>query len=103
MATIASMDLVVEFMRHNTMMNARLLEACSALTPEQLGATVVGTYGTVGATLVHTSNSQLGYAARVLDTERPERVDEEPFPGFEVVAERFALGNAQLEEAATKA
>jgi uncharacterized damage-inducible protein DinB len=97
------MDLIVEFMRHNTMMNERLVEACRGLTPEQLGATVVGTYGTIGATLVHTSNSQLGYAARVLDSERPPRIDEDPFPGFGVVAERFALGNARLEEAATRA
>jgi uncharacterized damage-inducible protein DinB len=96
------MDLVVEFMKHNPMMNERLVEACRQLTPEQLGATAVGTYGTIGATLVHVSNAQLGYAARVLDIERPERIDEDPFPGFEVVAERFALGNAHLEEAATK-
>jgi len=96
------MNLVVEFMKHNTMMNERLMEACRRLTTEQLGATAVGTYGTIGATLVHTSNGQLGYAARVLDVERPARVDEDPFPGIEVMAERFALGNAQLEEAATR-
>jgi uncharacterized damage-inducible protein DinB len=31
---------------------------------------------------------------------RPERLLEDPFPGFEVLAERFAHGDAQLEEAA---
>ncbi len=94
------MDLLVEFFRHNAMMNGRLMEACRRLSPEQLGATATGTYGSVGATLVHIANSQEGYAARLLDTERPERLPEEPFPGFEALAERFGHGDAQLEEAA---
>jgi uncharacterized damage-inducible protein DinB len=43
------MDLLVEFFRHNSMMNTRLLEACQELSPEQLGATLTGTYGSIGA------------------------------------------------------
>jgi uncharacterized damage-inducible protein DinB len=97
------MDLLVGFFRHNTMMNQRLMDTCRRLSPEQLGATATGTYGSVGATLVHIANSQAGYAARLLETERPERLPEDPFPGFGALAERFALGNAQLEEAATRA
>jgi uncharacterized damage-inducible protein DinB len=97
------MDLLVEFFKHNAMMNQRLMEACRGLSSEQLGATATGTYGTIGATLVHIANAQEGYAARLLDVERPERLDEDPFPGFEVVAEHLAHGDAQLEEAATKA
>jgi uncharacterized damage-inducible protein DinB len=97
------MDVVVEFFRHNTMMNERLVAACRDLSTEQLGATATGTYGTLGATLVHIANAQTGYAARFLGTERPERLEEDPFPGFQVLEERFAMGNAQLEEAATKA
>jgi uncharacterized damage-inducible protein DinB len=97
------MDLLVEFFRHNTMMNRRLMEACRQLPPEQLGAMATGTYGSIGGTLVHIANSQVGYAARVLDTERPERLPEDPFPGFEALAERFAQGDAQLEEAAMQA
>lgn len=97
------MDLLTELFRHNSMMNERLLRACHRLTPEQLEATATGTYGTIGATLVHIANSQEGYAARLLDAERPERLPEEPFPGFEDVEERMAHGNAQLEEAASQA
>ena len=97
------MDLLVEFFRHNAMMNQRLVEVCRRLSPEQLDATATGTYGSVGATLVHIANAQEGYAARFLGTERPERLPEEPFPGFESLAERFANGDAQLEEAATQA
>ena len=97
------MDLPVEFFLHNAMMNRRLVEACRQLAPEQLGATATGTYGSIGATLVHVANAQEGYAARLLDTERPERLPEDPFPGFEALAERFAHGDAQLEEAAAQA
>ena len=97
------MDPLVEFFRHNSMMNRRLMEACRQLSPEQLGATAIGTYGTIGATLVHVANAQEGYAARLLDIDRPERLPEDPFPGFDVVAERFAHGDTQLEEAATHA
>jgi uncharacterized damage-inducible protein DinB len=97
------MDLLREFFRHNSMMNGRLVEACRRLPLEHLDATATGTYGSIGATLIHIANSQEGYAARLLDTERPERLPEDPFPGFEALAERFARGNAQLEEAATRA
>jgi len=97
------MDLLTEFFRHNAMMNRRLVEACRQLSPEQLGATATGTYGSIGATLVHIANSQEWYAVRLLDTERLERLPEDPFPGFEALAERFAHGDAQLEMAATHA
>jgi uncharacterized damage-inducible protein DinB len=97
------MDLMSEFFRHNSMMNERLLEACRPLSAEQLGATATGTYGTVGATLVHIANAQVGYAARFLGTERPERLPEDPFPGIEAVDERLAMGNRQLQEAAAQA
>jgi uncharacterized damage-inducible protein DinB len=97
------MDLMVDFFKHNTMMNRQLVEACRPLTSEQLGAMATGTYGSIGATLVHIANAQVGYAARLLDSERPERLQEDPFPGFETLAERFALGDAQLEEAAGQA
>jgi uncharacterized damage-inducible protein DinB len=94
------MDLLVELFRHNTMMNRRLVEACRPLTAEQLATTTTGTYGSVGATLVHIANGQIGYAARLLDVERPDPLPEDPFPGFEALTERFAQGDAQLEEAA---
>jgi uncharacterized damage-inducible protein DinB len=100
---MADMDLLSEFFRHNAMMNERLLEACKQLSPEQLDATSVGTYGGIGATLVHIANAQEGYAARFLGTERPERLPEDSFPGFEALAARFANGNAQLQEAAARA
>jgi uncharacterized damage-inducible protein DinB len=97
------MDLSVEFFRHNALMNRRLVDACRHLTREQLGTTAAGTYGTIGATLVHIANSQVGYAARLSGNQRPEGLTEDPFPGFEALAERFALGDAQLEKLAEQA
>lgn len=97
------MDVLTEFFKHNSMMNGRLLEACWDLTPEQLDSTVEGTYGTIGATLVHIANSQVGYTARFLAAERPDPLPEDPFPGFAALAERFAYGDDMLERAAERA
>ena len=97
------MDVLVELFRHNTMMNERLLATCRSLDAEQLGSSAEGTYGSIGATLVHVANAQLGYAARLLERERPPRLPEEPFPGFEVLEESFRRGDAELEEAAAGA
>ena len=97
------MDLIGHLFQHNTMMNQRLVEACRALAPDQLDASVLGTYGTVGATLVHIANAQAAYAARLLDTSRPEPLPENPFPGFDALTERLALGDTQLESAVSQA
>ena len=94
------MDLAVEFFKHNSMMNERLLETCRQLSPEQLGATAVGTYGSIGATLVHIANSQMGYSRRLLDAELTRPLTEDPFPGMDLLAERLSLGNTRLEQAA---
>lgn len=97
------MDVIREFFRHNTMMNERIVDACRGLADEQLAATVEGTYGTVGATLVHIANSQVSYATSFTGDDRPERLPEDPFPGFDPIDERFALGNGALEAVAAQA
>lgn len=96
------MDVVIELFRHNSMMNRRLLEACRGLSPDQLEATVPGTYGGIAATLVHIANSQMGYAGRFLGEARPEPLPERPFSGFERLAARFEDGNARLEQVAAR-
>ncbi len=93
------MNVLLELMRQNTHANQRILEACRGLDADQLTTGLVGTFGNIGATLVHVANGQVGYAARLLDRERPERLPEDPFPGFEALSDRFAQGNAELEEA----
>ena len=59
-----SMDLLAEFMKHNTMMNRRLVDVCASLPDDTLRATLWGTYGSIGATLVHIANGQDSYVAR---------------------------------------
>lgn len=94
------MNLLVEFLKQNTMMNDRLVDACAGLTAEQLDATVDGTYGTIGATLVHIANGQVTYTSRFFGEERPPRLADAPFPGMEALRAAMAQGNARLEEAA---
>jgi uncharacterized damage-inducible protein DinB len=45
-------------------------------------------------------NAQLGYASRLLDIDRPELLRDDAMPDLDVVAERLALRNTRLEEAA---
>ncbi len=97
------MDLVVEFLRHNTMMNRRLLDVCRELSDEQRDTGLEGTYGPIGATLVHVANGQLGYVPRHIAADRPQPLTADPFPGWETVAERFDLGNDRLEAFAARA
>ncbi len=52
---------LVEFMHYNAWANAALLQACEALVPEQLAATVPGTYGTLARTLEHLVDSEAFY------------------------------------------
>src|SRR5205085_5256460 len=91
--------LLEEFFRHNAMMNGRLVKVCRQLSSEQLGAAIAGTYGSIGDTLVHVANAQDGYAARLLDTERPLRLPQNGFPGFDALTERFDRSDAQLLQA----
>ena len=97
------MDLAVEFLRHNSMMNGRLLDACRELSPDQLDTTVAGTYGSIGATLVHIANGQVAYIPRFLVAEKPDKLPEDPFPGFAALDERFSYGDDLLEQAAARA
>lgn len=94
------MNLIREFLAHNTMMNDRLLDACASLTAEQLATSVEGTFGPLGDTLVHLIDSQDSYAARFHGYQRPERIPTDPFPGFDVLRQRLETNNAKLEEAA---
>ena len=97
------MSTLVEFLKHNTMMNSRLLDACEALPSESLATSLDGTYGSIAATLVHVVQGQDSYAYRFFDRERPERLAENPFPGFALLRERLAKTDAMLEEAAAHA
>jgi uncharacterized damage-inducible protein DinB len=46
---------------HHAWANARLLDVCATLTPDQLETTVPGTYGSIVATLRHTVGADVAY------------------------------------------
>jgi uncharacterized damage-inducible protein DinB len=54
-------SMLVEFVRYNAWANLKLLDACQALTPEQLAAGAPGTYGTIYRTLQHLIDSEAFY------------------------------------------
>ena len=53
--------MLVEFIRYNAWANLKLLEACEALSAEQLAAGAPGTYGTIYRTLEHLIDSEAYY------------------------------------------
>ncbi|MEO5705143.1 MAG: DinB family protein [Candidatus Limnocylindrales bacterium] len=69
---------------HNRWANERLLEACRGLTPDQLAATVVGTYGDLGSTLAHIASGEAFYTL-LLTGWKPSTAwqQDDPFPGIE--------------------
>lgn len=95
------MDLLLEFMKHNTMMNRRLIDVCSSLPDETLRATLEGTYGSIGATLVHIANGQDSYAARFHGSRRPDAIPEDSVPAFDTLRSRIDASNSRLEESAS--
>jgi uncharacterized damage-inducible protein DinB len=70
---------------HHTWADLRLLEFCEGLSDAQLDTTVLGTYGSIRATLVHFIHSEVDYVN--LATEKwPEVIPpEDRFVGFAVL------------------
>lgn len=58
-------DALTTLFRHNRWANGRLLERCATLTPEQLDATIIGTFGTIRDTLSHVVRAERGYLALI--------------------------------------
>jgi uncharacterized damage-inducible protein DinB len=56
---------LVELIRYNNWANAQVLLACQKLTPNQLAATVPGTYGTIRDTLEHIIRAEADYVGRM--------------------------------------
>jgi uncharacterized damage-inducible protein DinB len=61
---------------HHVWATERLIDACTTLGPEQLGAAVPGTYGSILATLRHLVGADAGYLFAMTDGRVP-LVDEE--------------------------
>jgi uncharacterized damage-inducible protein DinB len=83
---------------HNRWANLRLLDACAGLDAAQLGATVVGTYGALGDTLVHLVAAEGRYVYGLGDRSGRARAisEEAPFPGFVALRDHAAWSGGRL-------
>ena len=71
-------SLLADAFGHHVWATLRIIDACEALSPEQLGTNVPGTYGSILDTLRHLIGSDAGYLA-FLTGDPSLMVDEETF------------------------
>ncbi|HYM84522.1 MAG TPA: DinB family protein [Candidatus Dormibacteraeota bacterium] len=80
---------------HHAWATIRLLDACAALTPEQLRTAVPGTYGSILDTLRHLGGADASYL-NVLSAGAVERIDEDAMDLGELRAAVERFGPAWL-------
>lgn len=88
-----------DFFHYNLWANLRLLDACEALSDEQLDATMIGTFGSVRETLIHLFTAEEGYAWRFNLTgpaPTPRLGELTAFPGFDELRRRAELSAKEL-------
>lgn len=73
-------SLLVEAFRYNKWANLHILDVCERLSEEQMQLTTPGTYGTVGATLMHLLAAEQRYLRRLTGNE-PQLNERDTFPG----------------------
>ena len=92
---------LTELFRHNRWANERILEACRDLTDEQRAASVEGTYGELGYTLIHIVRGESWYLKLLTGWEPPVRWEiPGPWPGIDVLLERSRFTGDRLSEVA---
>jgi uncharacterized damage-inducible protein DinB len=91
-------EALVGLFDHNRWANLRLIDACADLDEAQLGATVAGTYGPLGDTLVHLVAAEGRYVYGLGDrSDRARAISEEaPFPGFAALRDHSAWSGGWL-------
>ena len=71
-------DTLTTLFSHNLWANLRLLERCSALSSEQLAATISGTYGSIRDTLQHIVIAERLYFSLISTGQRYDRPEDAP-------------------------
>lgn len=71
-------DTLTTLFRHNLWANLRLLEQCASLSAEQLGATLIGTFGSIHSTLEHIVLAEKSYLSRISTGQRYRRPEGSP-------------------------
>lgn len=95
-------DPIILLFRHNLWANLRLFEQCAALPSEQLTATIVGAYGSIGDTLQHIVRAEQGYYARISTGRRLDRPENPPPMTFAEMLESLRRTGEGLIEWAPK-
>lgn len=88
-----SPTLLVDAFGHHTWATLRLLDACLALSPEQLETTVPGTYGSILDTMRHLVGGDASYLFVLTGGSRPE-IEEEGMGLAELLEAMVANGAA---------
>jgi len=90
--------------QHNTWANVRVYDACASLSDAQLGATAVGTYGSIRDTLLHLLGAQERYVSLLTGSQLADAPREgAPFPGVAALRERVQANGDALLAVATNA
>lgn len=90
-------SIVAEFFRYNRWANLRLIDACAALSDEQLESRTNSTSRSVRELLVHLVGSELTFALRTKGRQHEgEGARLDPWPGFAVLREVAARGGDEL-------
>lgn len=90
-------NLIRDFYRQNEWANLALIDHCRPLSDAQLDDdSVAGVYGSIRSTLMHIIGAEGGYAARLGDTALERHGPDDPWPGFDRLAEYARLAAASL-------
>ena len=71
-------DTLTTLFNHHVWANVRLFERCADLTPEQLDATLLGTFGSIRETLEHIVRAEQNYLYRIRTGQRLVRPENAP-------------------------
>lgn len=94
----AEMDgLAVELLQQNAWANERILEACRALTAQQLELSIPGTYGKIQDVLTHLLAAEQRYIRALSGEARPDMLSERNgFPGIDVLFDHARWSGPRL-------
>jgi uncharacterized damage-inducible protein DinB len=94
--TMTQPDVLTHLFQHHLWANLRLLNACTNLTPEQLGTSIPGSFSTLYETLQHIVNAEKSYFSRISTGVGYRRPSDAPPMTFEEMAQSLQTTGAGL-------
>ncbi len=93
-------DLIADLYRQNEWANLRLIDVCRGLSDDQLDATAVGAYGSIRRTLMHIAFGEVNSVTLLGATPAHSVTREQPWVGFDALAQVVRATAAGLVERA---